>query len=278
MLYVHRLMGDGAPGEVDPKRADARRAARSTATVRRDAERYAGPVQRPRHAARQAGRGPRGRGRGPGARRRRPRRAGRRRRARRHRRRAALPATVSTGDERDRDGQAHADRPERGAHARASARRGLAGGRRRSLYVPDQARRRRATRSGSSRPRRTSARVEASAPVKARAAGRHADQRAVGRARLRDHRHGQGQRARRADRDRAGRALRPVPGARQDHLHRRAGVDRHASSADARRRATSPRRSSSSVARLLHLPRVDRRQRDRSPACRPRARRRRRRP
>src|SRR3954452_2223491 len=42
MLYVHRLMGDGAPGEVDPKALSA--ASRSVyAKVLADAERWAGP-------------------------------------------------------------------------------------------------------------------------------------------------------------------------------------------------------------------------------------------
>ena len=42
MVYVHRLMGDGAPGEADPKALSA--ASRSLyAQVQRDAERYAGP-------------------------------------------------------------------------------------------------------------------------------------------------------------------------------------------------------------------------------------------
>jgi LPXTG-site transpeptidase (sortase) family protein len=44
MLYVHRLMGDGAPGEADPKALSA--ASRSVyAKVVRDAERFAGPYK-----------------------------------------------------------------------------------------------------------------------------------------------------------------------------------------------------------------------------------------
>ena len=44
MLYVHRLMNDGAPGEADPKALS--RAGRSIfASVQRDAERYAGPYK-----------------------------------------------------------------------------------------------------------------------------------------------------------------------------------------------------------------------------------------
>ena len=44
MLYVHRLMGDGAPGEADPKALS--RASQSTyASVQRDAERFAGPYK-----------------------------------------------------------------------------------------------------------------------------------------------------------------------------------------------------------------------------------------
>ena len=44
MVYVHRLMGDGAPGEADPKALSA--ASRSLyAKVARDAERYAGPYK-----------------------------------------------------------------------------------------------------------------------------------------------------------------------------------------------------------------------------------------
>ncbi|HEX6020872.1 MAG TPA: sortase [Solirubrobacter sp.] len=44
MLYVHRLMGDGAPGEADPKALS--RASRSIyERVRREAERYAGPYR-----------------------------------------------------------------------------------------------------------------------------------------------------------------------------------------------------------------------------------------
>lgn len=44
MLYVHRLMGDGAPGEVDPKALSA--ASQSVyARVVRDAERWAGPYK-----------------------------------------------------------------------------------------------------------------------------------------------------------------------------------------------------------------------------------------
>jgi hypothetical protein len=44
MLYVHRIMGDGAPGEVDPRAAGpAVRAAYER--VARDAERYAGPYR-----------------------------------------------------------------------------------------------------------------------------------------------------------------------------------------------------------------------------------------
>jgi hypothetical protein len=44
MLYVHRLMGDGAPGEADPKALSS--SSRSIyAKVQRDAERYAGPYR-----------------------------------------------------------------------------------------------------------------------------------------------------------------------------------------------------------------------------------------
>ena len=45
MLYVHRLMGDGAPGEADPKALSRRQPARSTPKVVSDAERYAGPYK-----------------------------------------------------------------------------------------------------------------------------------------------------------------------------------------------------------------------------------------
>jgi hypothetical protein len=44
MLYVHRLMGDGAPGEADPK-ALSRASQATYAHVRRDAERFAGPYR-----------------------------------------------------------------------------------------------------------------------------------------------------------------------------------------------------------------------------------------
>ena len=44
MVYVHRLMGDGAPGEADPKALVA--ASQSIyANVLRDAERFAGPYK-----------------------------------------------------------------------------------------------------------------------------------------------------------------------------------------------------------------------------------------
>ncbi len=44
MVYVHRLMGDGAPGEADPKALS--RASQSVyASVQRDAERFAGPYK-----------------------------------------------------------------------------------------------------------------------------------------------------------------------------------------------------------------------------------------
>ena len=44
MLYVHRLMGDGAPGEADPT-ALSRASQAIYASVRRDAERFAGPYK-----------------------------------------------------------------------------------------------------------------------------------------------------------------------------------------------------------------------------------------
>ena len=43
MVYVHRLMGDGAPGEADPKALSRAEPGRSTRASQRDAERYAGP-------------------------------------------------------------------------------------------------------------------------------------------------------------------------------------------------------------------------------------------
>jgi hypothetical protein len=44
MLYVHRLMGDGAPGEIDPKAVSPAVAARFT-RITRNAQRYAGPYK-----------------------------------------------------------------------------------------------------------------------------------------------------------------------------------------------------------------------------------------
>ena len=44
MVYVHRLMGDGAPGEADPKALSAASQTIYTQLVR-DAERFAGPYK-----------------------------------------------------------------------------------------------------------------------------------------------------------------------------------------------------------------------------------------
>ena len=44
MVYVHRLMADGAPGEADPNALSAA-SRRIYAQVERDAERFAGPYK-----------------------------------------------------------------------------------------------------------------------------------------------------------------------------------------------------------------------------------------
>ena len=51
MLYVHSLMGDAAPGEIDPRRADPREP-RGLPEIRARREALRGPVPRARHAAR----------------------------------------------------------------------------------------------------------------------------------------------------------------------------------------------------------------------------------
>ena len=96
MLYVHRLMGDGAPGEVvaSALSAGSRKVYRR---IVREAGRLAGPLPRARHAAGEAGRGAGGGGRDPGAGRRRAARAGRPGRAGGDGR-ERLPARVDTGD------------------------------------------------------------------------------------------------------------------------------------------------------------------------------------
>ena len=256
MLYVHSLMGDAAPGEIDPGALTPK--SRSIyRTIRRDAKRYAGPYRVRATLPDQliAGRaaevevqvlGAAGRAvpdvdleLGASG-------AERRARDREHRRR------------RDRHGQAHADRPERGAQAHRPRTRARGG--RPGPLRPGPARRR-PQRAATGRARGNVRARRGERAGQGGAAGRDADQRPVGRARLRDHRHGQGERARRADRDRAGRALRPVPGARQDHLHRRAGVDRQLRRRP--RRQLRHRAGEAQRPRLLHLPRVDRRQPDR---------------
>ena len=208
MLYVHSLMGDAAPGEIDPGALtpESRSIYR---TVRRDVKRYAGPYSVRATLPDQlvAGRAAEVRVQVLGA-------AGR-----------AVPdvelelgATGATAcpDRQhrrrgDRDGQAHADRSERGAQVSVRAP-GLAADVP-VLYARPGASR--AERAAPGRARGNGGARRSERAGQGGAAGRHADQRPVGRARLRDHRHGQGQRARRADRDRAGRALRPVPGARE---------------------------------------------------------------
>ena len=220
MLYVHRLMGDGAPGEVDPSALSS--TGRSVyAKVVADADRWAGPytvnVELP--ATLTAGKEaeatvevltPDGRkvpdvdvtltvvG-------------------------AEAAKKVNTGDGTATvsvtpggPGTVTVDARTEGLPAELP-----------TMYVPTKGQ---AVRNGQRLVSALTATPRASAEGRRAGAAdaRDADQRAVERARRLDHGHREGHGPRRADGDHPGRALRPVSVARGDHLRGRAGVDGHA--------------------------------------------------
>ena len=278
MLYVHSLMGDGAPGEVDPGAlTPASRSIYAQDPARREALRRARTASGRRCPTSSiAGRAAEVDGRG--ARRRRPRACPDVDvDARRDRRERRCPRRSSTGDGGTATVTLTPTDPSARAHARASARPGspadVAGALR-----PDAARagaqRAAARRAGAATPR-ASRRAPPVQGARRRSSTQISAQSAAPGAAITDT--VQGQRPRRPDRDGPGRALRPVPGAatRSPAPTRRSGPARF--DADRRRRLRRPRRSRSRVPGYYTY-RESIAESDRpSRACRPRARTRRRR-
>ena len=172
------------------------------------------------------------------------------------------------GRERTRQGRGHGQQPRQRSPSRPAPRTS----RRRlpTLYVPTSGAAKRQRPAPRHRVHHLADR-EGRGPGAGAARAEHPDQRPEHHARLVDHRHREGHRARRPDRDDPGRALRAVPVARSDQVRGSAGVDGH--DHGHRRRRVRHRAGHARHARLLHVPRVDRGDRHDRAAPRPPARR-----
>ena len=220
MVYVHRLMADGAPGEADPNALSAA-SRRIYAQVVSDAERFAGPYKVRGDAAGQADRRPGGRADGRGRHLVRAQGARGRRRPQRDRGRGGAIGLHRL----ERHGQDDGEGDRRRATLDLEARAASLPAELPTLYAPTRGQSvRNAQRIVSAQTARPSVRVQAPVRAQPQIVTQISEQ-VVLAGRL-DHRHRAGQRPGRPGGDDPGRALRPVRRARGDHLHRHAGLDR----------------------------------------------------